>query len=310
MTDQQPPPPLPLGRRDRPPRITRAQYSLAAMLGVALVGSLIGNFLRDEDFARSGLYFVALPGFMAILLSLVPTRRRRSGIDLTRGTTIAVLASAILLREGIICVLLALPLILPIVGVISWSTRRSQSGHRFALVIPLLVLGVSGEGVVYELPSHHSVSESRVVQSSSAELLESLAAPAELPPIEPALFALPFPKPVEFTGEGLYIGAARTVDFGEMGSLDIRVSAVDTYAVTWEFAENSTPLGSWMTFHSAEVSWVERADGIELTVEIVFDRSLAPAFYFQPLENWGVGEMAEVMIDMIEHNLELAASAG
>lgn len=199
------------------PTIPLAQVRLAAMLGVVLIGALVANFMLDRGFEQSGLYFVALPGMMAIWISLLPKSDPTTRISRLRATVIAVLASAMIVREGIVCVLMALPLILLVTSIMSGSSKRIRERRNLAFVLPMLLLGVSGEGVVYELPTHVVVSETRTFDVTSAELLDSLAQPCELPELSPLLFALPFPKPSAFNGDGLYLGALRTVEFGEMG---------------------------------------------------------------------------------------------
>lgn len=92
--------------------------------------------------------------------------------------------------------------------------------------------------------------------------------------------------------------------------LELTVSELDDSHVTWEFTNDSTPMSNWMTIHEATASWVETPTGLAVTVSIDFDRALAPAFYFDPLERWGVGELAEVILDVIDHNIERRTTDG
>ncbi len=292
----------------RPEKIKPAQYQLAWFIAMAAIASISAWSLSSVGLSATGLLFIAIPATLAAIITLAPFSEDKTSFGVARGSTICILISAIVIREGFICVIIALPLIIPIISLVVWSVRRSRAGagHQLAWALPLLVLGAAGEGVVYELPTNAVVVESRVIDFSATELDASLDGIAEIPEIEPLLFALPFPEPTAFTGTGADVGDIRTVEFGDGGSdgsliLEVVVRTGDT--ITWDIIDNTTPVAEWMTINSATATWVETAHGLEVTMEIDFDRALAPAFYFDPVERWGVGEMAEVLLDMLEHNI-------
>ena len=298
--DHQPPPPTPRGLRP-------SQINLATLLFVAMIGSMAAWYLSDTGLSESGLYFIGVPGTMAILVTLIPMGVNQTTFGIARGTTICVLASAIAIREGFICVLMALPLILPIISITAWAARRGRQGQVSAFIVPLLLLGLATEGVVYDLPDQIQASETRVLDTTSDDLIVSLAQPAELPSLEPVLFQLPFPRPTAFVGEGADVGDIRIVEFGpdaEQGELTLQISEKTSDSITWDIVSDTTPMAGWMVFHDASAEWAPSPDGLEVTVTIDFERSLSPAIYFDPLQRWGVGEMAEVLMDMIEYNLE------
>lgn len=279
------------------------RLTLAAILLAAMLASLFANFLNDENFTNTGIYFVVIPGLIAIILSLLPFFPTQTGFGVFRATMIAIFASAIVVREGFICVLLASPLIALVVGLITYASRQSRKNRTSAvLALPMLLLLGAAEGTLYEFASTITVEETRQLDISSEDLVASLAEPAVLPEIEPLLFALPFPEPTSFEGSGLELGSTRRIDFSDGGAIDLEISSVTETSVTWTFVETTTSLDEWMTIHHATASWTENSNGVELTIEIEFDRELAPAFYFDPVQRWGVGELAEVLADMIEHN--------
>lgn len=307
-----PPQPMPPG-----PRIARFQIHLSLTLMVAMVTSIsLWHFTTGIEY--TGILFIGIPGTIAALLALEP-RRHRGKYHIVTGTMIVVFASSIVLREGFICVLMALPIILPTAMVVAHYNQKSHDQRqgprdvrRAAWILPVLLLGAAGDGTVYELPKNVTVAETRAFDTTSHELSASLHDEAEIPDIEPLLFALPFPKPTAFTGTGADVGDIRTVDFGddgEMGALILEVTDRSDQHITWTIVDNTTPVAEWMTLHQAEASWAETADGLEVTMEIEFDRELAPAFYFDPLERWGVGEMAEVLLDMLAHNAPTTSEA-
>lgn len=294
------------------PRIARFQIHLSLTIMVAMVTSIsIWHFTTGIEY--TGILFIGVPATLAALLALEP-RRNRGKYHVVTATMIVVFASSIVLREGFICVLMALPIILPTALVLGHYQQKhsSRDVKRAAWILPILLLGAAGDGAVYELPKNVTVAETRAFDTTSHELNASLHGEAEIPEIEPLLFALPFPKPTAFTGSGADVGDIRTVDFGddgEMGALVLEVTERSDQHITWTIIDNTTPVAEWMTLHQAEASWVETANGLQVTMEIEFDRELAPAFYFDPLERWGVGEMAEVLLDMLAHNTPTATKA-
>ena len=299
-----PPPPLPPPHQGQQEPIRAAQWRLFAFLVVTMFGATAAWAVGgDSGLWQSGVYFIFIPGSMAALLAILPLPAGQTGYGVARGTTIAIFASAILVREGFICVLIALPLIIPVVALVAWSNRRIRQGGRAALLAPLLLVGISAEGVAYELPDHVVVHEVRVLESTPEALDASLDQPAVLPDLEPLLFALPFPEPVAFTGIGSDVGDRRIVEF-DAGRLVLEVTERTEHSITWTIADNTTPLADWMTINDVRLTWQERPEGLELRMAIDFDRELAPAIYFDPVERWGVGEMAEVLLDMIESNLD------
>ena len=301
-------PQAPSGRAPRTPMETQPtspeSKRLAWVLFVALIGSVLAHFANDNNFTATGIYFVVIPGVLAILTAIAPRPVESTGTGAFRGTLIAIFSSALVVREGFICVALASPLIFLVVGFCVWASRRARDNQvTAATVIPLLLLLGGAEGTLYEFESRITAAETRTIDISADELLTSLNRPAELPEIEPLLFALPFPQPVNFSERGnLELGAIREIEFSDGGAIALEVTEIGDSSITWSFVATTTSLGDWMTLHSATASWVETPDGLELTVEIDFERQLAPAFYFDPLQRWGVGEFAEVLIDMIEHN--------
>jgi len=288
---------------------THYQLKLAGILTVALLGAIAAHWSYDNGFQQTGIYFVAIPALMAIALTLIPTRAEsNTGIGVWRGTSIALLGSALLVREGIICVIVVSPLIFLVISVVRhWNRRKNE---RFvAWIFPMLLFGASVDGVAYDLPTAISVTETRTIETSTESFVSSLGARAELPEIEPLLFALPFPEPTAFVGEGLALGATRSVEFGDAGAIELTITNIDANEITWTFTKDTTPLAEWMTINEATATWTETENGLEIDLTIDFDRALSPAFYFDPLQRWGVGEMAEVLLDMMEHNATIQPNA-
>ena len=133
------PPPLPPPPKVPSDREVRSvQWTLFSIIVIAMFGAIAAWTINGAgvDFWESGVYFILIPGSMAALLSIAPLRGGRTGYGVARGTTIAVLASAILLREGFICVLMALPLIIPIIALVAWAARPDDRSRPVRWKIP------------------------------------------------------------------------------------------------------------------------------------------------------------------------------
>ncbi len=295
------------GPPTRPSGPNRSQWIVAGVLAVAVVGSMGGWALSETGLSQSGAYFIGVPGLMAILIALVPGRTptdgRSSGFATWRATTVAILGSAILLREGFVCVLLALPLILPIIGLIIWATKKSRDEGRpvYAFGAVLFLLLGSAEGAAFEVQPAEVGQETRSV-AATTEQVEAALTGTELPTIEPLLLRLPFPKPQSMTGGGIDIGDRRTVHFTD-GEIVLEVSERTDRHVRWDVVEHTTPMARWMELHHATVAWTPTDHGVRLDVRVGYERSLSPGFYFGPLQGWGVDELSHVLADMVETNL-------
>lgn len=305
-------------RQRRP--IQSEQWTLFTVLIVATLGSIAVWMMAGDrrQFLSTGIYFVLVPGLLAALVSIVPFARHQTGLGIVRGTTIGILATAIVIREGFVCVVIALPLILPVVALTAWAFGKSKPrGPRY--MIPIMLLGLSSEGIAYQPPTIIDVSRSRLVDATPTEIDEVLRGPAALSSIEPVLFRLPFPSPTAVDGQAARIGDRLVVTFDSGGRLELELVERSYRRSVWVVVGDTTPLADWMALRRVEMVWTgqdadtepadpedaENADAAtEVGIEIEFDRALAPALYFDPVERWGVGEMAEVLLDMLVHNLD------
>ena len=269
--------------------------------------SLLAWAVSEAGLSETGAYFIAIPGLVAAAIALLPVSRD-SRSRAIRMTLIVLLASALIIREGFICILMASPLILLVV-VLATPPPNHYGSRSFALLAPLLLLG-SIEGVAFDLPTEATVEERRVIVADIDLIEDALATADELPQIKPLLLRLPFPKPTEFATSGLDIGDQQLVSFdaAQMRSLVVERTV---NSVQWQVIEDTTPIGEWYAIDSIEIAWQavhdpDRPDVelVELSITIDYERQLSPGFYFDPLGRVGVGSLADVLADMVEVNLD------
>jgi len=286
--------------RDAP--VTTTQWVVAGSLCICILVSLAGWGLSSHGLGDTGAYFIVVPGLAAACITLIPASQDSHPFGPFRTTTIVLLASAIFIREGVICVAMASPLIFLVVGLAVFAVKRATKGLHVVVVLPLLLLLGGLEGTAYDLPDQTTVAEVRSVAVSASELDAALnTVDGVVPEVQPLLFHLPFPKPVTFEGTAADIGDTQRMEF-TMGELELVVTERSSGHVRFELVDNTTPINDWYELSTIELRWQDAGEGAELTVEIDYRRKLSPAFYFDPLGRFGVGEMAEVIADMVEAN--------
>lgn len=288
-------------QRNKKRRVTRQQWTVAIGFVVGTLTSLAAWAVSNVGLGETGLYFIAIPGACAAALALLPTSdATTSTFGPIHVTFLVILGSALVLREGVICMIMASPIILLVVGLVNMQLQPPDRMRMPALIPLLLILGAA-EGVVFDLPTHAVAVEERVVPFSADAIAVSLGSDPELPDIEPLLFRLPFPKPSSITSEGIEVGDRQVTTIGD-GRLVLEVVVSEQGRVRWIPVEDTSAINRWYPINHIEVMWSELPDGTHLHVAVDYDRKLAPAVYFDPLGRFGLGEFAEVLADLVETN--------
>ena len=305
-------------RRYRP---TSAQWSLAGLILAFVVGLVLFRVLKGVGLGQTAAFYIGIPTVLALILTLTAPSGRMMGMTL-KAITILLLLAIPVAGETFVCVIIAAPLFYAVgiaVVLIVRLYRKSDGTARIA-VLPAVALVLSMEGVVpaLTLPGDNTVSASRVVTATPAEVAAALARPLRFSDTAPSgLLALGFPKPMMDHGAPLSVGAQRTVMFegghhrpavmaashwGEMPSaLDLEVAATTADSVTFRPVSDATPLATWLTWRAAEVSWhAVDATHTDITWSLSYTRRLAPAWYFAPIEALVTQRAAAYLVDAID----------
>lgn len=285
------------------------QWRVAAVIVVSTIGSILAWTISEIGLGATGLYFIAIPGFLAAIVTVLPIDGgSQREVGPVRITVICILLSALVVREGFICVLMASPLVLGVVGLVV-MVAKDPNKTQVSVVIPLMAL-IGLEGVAYDLPDQNTAVETRMIVGTESSIDDALSEPGVLPDLEPLLFRLPFPRPTGFEGTAAEIGERQRITF-DRGHIDLEVTERSANRVLLTAVEDTTPIANWYAVQTITIDWrqldpgngsTESAPTTELRVEIDYKRNLDPAFYFHPLGTFGVGEMAEVVADMVETN--------
>jgi hypothetical protein len=219
----------------------------------------------------------------------------------------------ILFIEGFICILMAAPLFYAvgfIVGMfVDGARRRSEAARRLrVLVLPALVL-MSLEGITgwLSFPRDEVVTVSQWVELPPADARELLArgpdfALAELPPF----LKIGFPAPQSIAGGGLAIGDRWRIHFaggeGKPGDLVAEVVASTPSKILVARVSDSSHIEHWLDWKDAEWTIEPSGNGSRVTLTMRYRRMLDPAWYFKPIERYGVKKAGEYFLDQTYKN--------
>jgi hypothetical protein len=290
------------------PRISGAQWTLIGIIIALALGMTVYRWLHAERLSETAALFIGLPTILAVALALTPRAKSATGMTM-KGMTIALLMSGPVLKEGMLCVLMASPLFLLIAAVIGWAfdrNRRADDSNRpvHALVlVPLIFMSLEGVTPTLSPPTAHTVRAERTVLASPRAVETKLASTPGFDRPLPLFLQMRFPAPSSAEGGGLAVGDQRHMRYQRGDKVKELVFEVDDRApgyVRFRAISDTTKIGEWLTWQDAEVRWADNEDGttrVEWTLR--FDRRLSPSWYFGPLESYGAGEAAGYLIDVL-----------
>ena len=289
-------------------RITRQQWTLVTIiLGLTIAGTLY-RVLVMHKLEQTAALFIGLPAILAIVLTLAPAAKSAMGL-IMKTTTIALLMSGPILGEGFVCIIMAAPLfylVSAVIGIVVDRRRREEKSATLPVVVLIPLLLASLEGVTPSLtfPTREEVTVRKVVHGTPADVERALAQRPVFDQPLPPFLRMKFPLPASTSGEGLSIGAVRTIHFaggeGKPGDLTMRVTERDPSSVTFTAESDKSHIAHWLTWRTSHVTWRDVGAGrTEVTWTIVYDRELDPAWYFAPWERYAVRLAAEVLIDNV-----------
>ena len=290
------------------PKISPAQWGWVGLILAITVASIAFWWLRGDDRLReTSALFIGLPAMLAIAIAVSEPARSRTGA-IFKGATLFLLLLGPVLQEGFICVLMMSPIYYAIVAIVAWLvhtiSRGSQGGklNAFVLVPLFAALSLESAGGPLSFPNEGLVTASRIIEAPPARVGAALARGLRFDAPLPWFLSLGFPRPLSSAGEGLEPGSRRTILFSmpEGAGVTFRVVSSELHSkggvLLLRHESNSTPVERWLRLESAEVRWIELAPNrTRLEWTLAFTRRLAPAWYFHPLEVYGVGQAAEYL---------------
>jgi len=301
-------------------RFGRRRVNTVAVLVMIGIASVAVRLLLNYQFHKSALLYIGVPYLVSVMIAAFrPEASDRKWWHQYRDDTfmalIVLLGSSIVLFEGFICVLFFLPIYFLIETALilaGWARERAKrrSGSALVSMVPLLVVVMSLEGTTPALTVDRDahVTVSKVADLTPDQVLGHLAEPFDLRKKRHWLLAI-FPMPYEIQAGSLAAGDVHVVKTRyhrwfvtntHEGEMHLQLVEVDDHRVKTRFIHDTSFFSSYLTPVGTEITLDEIAPGrTQITLRIDYERSLDPAWYFHPLQQFGVGKMAEFLIDEV-----------
>ena len=265
---------------------------------------------------QSALMFIGLPLVLAILLSLTPRPKSATGM-IMKGMGLALLLFGVLLIEGFICIIMAAPLFFLVGYIVGWLVDRNRKRDelpwyndqlRCGVLGTMALMSFEGASEWLSFDREETVTVEHVVNYTPEQARKMLASGPSFDEGDLPLFLqLGFPKPASIDGEGLAVGSQWVIHMaggeGKPGDLTVQVVKNDSEGIRLECVSDKSHIAHWMDWKS--VSWKIESAGngqsrISMTME--YDRLLDPAWYFKPIERYGVKKAGEYFISQTFKN--------
>jgi hypothetical protein len=180
-------------------------------------------------------------------------------------------------------------------------------------MIPLLIVFGSLEGIHPDLAMDREarVSVTDVVNLSVDEIKVNLISMTDLQKERPWFLSL-FPMPYRVDAKRLKVGDIHTVDFRyhrwfvtntHSGSMQMQVHRNDAQTVISTFVKDTSYIANYLQLNQSKITFLPLSEQqTEVTISISYTRLLDPAWYFGPLQQYGLTKTAEFLLkEVISH---------
>lgn len=299
------------------PSIYTKRKKLVFWLIMIALSSLAVRVLAGYHFHESALLYVGIPLVIALVLILLrpvgEVSWKKRYLIRMMDAFIIMLGSSVVLFEGFVCVAMFIPIYLVIMLLMflfeafAQRTRRKGRGTLSVHLLPVLVLFSSFEGVSPEtsFDRNESVSVTRVVSVSAAEIKNNLQQPMDLQTTRPWFLHL-FPMPYAINAGSLKAGDVHEIHFRyyrwfvtnlHEGKMLLEISQVEEDRIKTRFLEDTSYFSNYLRLKGTEI--LLEALGPEqtrVTLRIDYERTLDPYWYFAPVSRYGVSKTADFLI--------------
>jgi hypothetical protein len=288
---------------------TPAQWALIFVIVWLGASVAVYRFVHEGHLGQTAALFIGLPTVLAIGLTLTPKAKSATGMAV-KGLTIGLVLSAILLGEGVICILMAAPLFYGIalaIGLTIDAVRRRErkihEGKLYSvLLIPLVLMSLEGVTPITSFPAVGTATATQTVAATPLGVEAALAAAPRFDRTLPAFLGLGFPRPLAAEGSGMAVGDHRTIWFtgrnGSRAALVLEVVQSEPGHVRFQARTDQTAIARWLEWQDADVTWQPiGTDRTRVTWTLHYVRQLSPAWYFAPFEQYAASLSAGYLIE-------------
>lgn len=282
--------------------------TLYLIVVVLIIASFAFRLLNDWKIEQTSILFVGIPALMAVLLIKYHDTPKSAYGVVFKTITLFLLMSAILLGEGLVCIIFMAPIFYAVGGIcvalVEYLKKRNKSKLNAYVLIPVLLIISQG----YEInnqPKINSVETS--IQVNGVKSLERFKSTPNFLKNLPNFFKIGFPEPISITGNGLNIGDIRKIEFESktkgIGALVLKIKSKEKNTLTFEIIEDRTHINHWLTWKEIEVEIINNGNNTStITWTTHFTCDLGPSWYFNPIESYGVEVMNRHLINSYFQN--------
>jgi hypothetical protein len=283
--------------------LSSSQWMLIFLILAVSAGSVMYHVIVRGRLEQTAALFVGIPSLLAILLAMTPKAKTIKG-GVMKGLTLALLLSGPLLGEGFICILMASPIFfivgILVAAIVDWNREKRQTTLS-CLVLILLPLSIEGTSPKLSFNREETVQASEVVPASEQQVRAALSHSPRTAMSLPIYLRMGFPRPIEARGQGLELGACRTIHFaggeGRPGDLRLKVTESRPGYVRFDAVSDSSKIAHWLDWKSSEVDWTALdAQHTRVNWTLHFERRLDPAWYFRRWERYATHLAAAYLI--------------
>lgn len=281
-----------------------------------MIYGLLGFLMASLSPRMGSTLFVFLPLVVGITIALVTPRPILAAAMLS--STISLLICLVFLiamkAEGILCAIMAFPLIflsLLVGSALGWAIRQVRSpGATTSLFIlalaPMAIVGVNRlEMRSLMAPRTRSVTTTVHLSASPGQVWADILSIDHVAGRKPILMHFGLPIPQRCVMEGRSVGSKRTCYF-DQGYIEESVLEWNPpQRMRLAIDRTHMPGRHWLQFDGAQYDLQGDSSGTTLTRVTTIRSNLQPAWYWGPLEKWGVQSEHEYLFSDLEQRFNL-----
>jgi hypothetical protein len=283
---------------------------------------LVTRLILDSDFAQTSLLYCLVPYCVSVAIYMFwpqPKGRyrwQRFGRHMF-SAMIVMLATSALLFEGFLCVLLFMPIYIFFaainfaIGPKEWPVKKTSDVFRVSIT-PLIIAVISLEGVnsTVSFEREHSVTRSKIVSLTPAQINENLSRPIHLDAERPAFISI-FPLPSHVEAGSLKEGDIHKAHFiykrwgmdgvnVKTGETWLKLAAVEPLHIKTRVVKDTSYFAHYLTIHGTDIRLSPLSETeTEIALTIHYRRELDPAWYFGPLQKLAIQQSGDYLIDHV-----------
>jgi hypothetical protein len=293
--------------RVKPPRpglqFTPINHFWVVLLIASVVFGLVYRATERAGMVQTYGMFVGIPLLIGVLVAYMT--RPQSGVGTTiKVVTILLCVVCPLVGEGFICILMAAPLFYAfavvgyyLVDAIMKKVRPNRRGGPLAiLLVPFVMAMLTSDRNHIDNPATNTVVDEIFVAASPERVMQTITQTDTVVPNFPFFLKLGFPLPTTIKHETNGITRMHFDPRSEPWPGTNTIVSRETtdpvrHTIDYDILEDGTKLARWLTFRRTGFEIVPTTGGSLLRQRTVYQQRMQPGFYWNPLENFAMGQM-------------------